>query len=218
ITVPDPPKREDGSIDSTFQLRWYRQHYFDNMNLADEAMLFMPRPFYSEKVNEYLDKLFVPDADTLIQAIDRLVAKAKPNQETYKYIVYTFLFKYQNPEIMGLDKVFVHLYDTYFATGEIDFWANSQLKKNIKEHADSLRKSLIGGKGANLIMQDASLKARAMYDIGAKYTVLYFFDPDCGACKKETPKLVDFYNRNKAKFNVEVYAVSADTSMQKMKD
>ncbi|HEX8039728.1 MAG TPA: thioredoxin family protein, partial [Chryseosolibacter sp.] len=49
-----------------------------------------------------------------------------------------------------------------------------------------------------------------------KYTILYIFDPDCGACKKETPKLVDFYS--KTKFDIEVFAVSADTSMAKMRD
>ncbi len=30
ITIPDPPKKADGSIDSTFQLKWYRKHFFDN--------------------------------------------------------------------------------------------------------------------------------------------------------------------------------------------
>jgi hypothetical protein len=29
--------------------------------------------------------------------------------------------------------------------------------------------------------------------------------------------LVDFYNKNKAKFDIEIFAVSADTSMAKMK-
>ena len=117
---------------------------------------------------------------------------------------------------MGLDEVFVHLNDSYFASGEMDFWANAQMKKNLKEHADRLRKSLIGAKGANLIMQDIQQKPRELYAIKNKYTVLYIFDPDCGSCKKETPKLVEFYN--KKKFDVEVYAVSADTSMVKMRD
>jgi len=88
----------------------------------------------------------------------------------------------------------------------------------VKEYADRLRTSLIGNKGANLIMQDASFKPRSMYDLKNKYTILFIFDPDCGHCRKETPKLVDFYSKSKAKFDVEVYAVSADTSMAKMRD
>ena len=216
VKVPDPPKKADGSIDSTFQLKWYREHFFDNFDLADDALIRMPRPVYQEKINEYLDKLYAPQADTLQKALNRLILSAKKNQETYKYAVWVSVLKFQNPEIMGLDEVFVHLNDTYFASGEMDFWANESMRKNLKEHADRLRKSLIGQKGANLIMQDINLKPRALYDIKNKYTVLYIFDPDCGSCKKETPKLVDFYNRKK--FDVEVYAVSADTSMVKMKN
>jgi thiol-disulfide isomerase/thioredoxin len=216
VRIPDPPKRADGSIDSTFQLKWYREHFFDNFDLTDDALIRMPRPIYQEKINEYLDKLYAPQADTIKQALNRIITKAKKNQETYKYAVWVSVLKYQNPDIMGLDEVYVHLNDNYFANGQMDFWANAQVKKNLKEHADRLRKSLIGQKGANLIMQDLNLKPRALYDIKNKYTVLYIFDPDCGSCKKETPKLVDFYN--KKKFDLEVYAVSADTSMVKMRD
>ena len=216
VEIPEPPKRSDGSIDSTFQLRWYREHFFDNFDLADDALIRLPRPIYQEKINEYLDRLYAPQADTLIKAIGKVIGKAKKNPETYKYAVWVTTLKFQNPEIMGLDEVFVHVNDTYYASGEMNYWANEQMRKNMREQADRLRKSLIGQKGANLIMQDANFKPRSLYDIKNKYTILYIFDPDCGSCKKETPKLVDFYN--KKKFDVQVYAVSADTSMVKMRD
>jgi len=216
IKIPDPPKKPDGSIDSTFQLRWYREHFFDNFDLSEPALICLPRPMYRDKINEYLDKLYAPNPDTVTKAVNRIISKAKKNQETYKYATWMCLLKYQQPEIMGLDEVYVNVYDTYFASGEMDFWANDKLKKNLKDHADRLRKSLVGKKAPNLIMQDANFKARSMYDIKNKYTVLFIFDPDCGHCKEETPKLVDLYN--KKKFDFEVYAVSADTSMAKMRD
>jgi thiol-disulfide isomerase/thioredoxin len=216
IVIPEPPKKADGIVDSTFQLKWYRQHFFDNMDVADDAFLQMPKPIYRDKINEYLDKLYAQQPDTLTKAVEFLVSKAKKNPETYKYAVWTCLLKYQQPEIMGLDAIYVNLFDKYFATGEMDFWVNAKTKKDLKEHADRLRKSLVGKTGPNLIMQDSNLKPRSMYDIKNKYTVLFIFDPDCGHCKTETPKLVSFYNRKK--FDVEVFAVSADTSMQKMRD
>ncbi|MBX2970138.1 MAG: redoxin domain-containing protein [Cyclobacteriaceae bacterium] len=218
IDIPEPPKRADGTIDSTFQLRYYREHFFDYFDLSDDALIRLPQPIYSQKVNEYLDKLFSPQADSIRKAIEPMIAKARKNQETYKYLVWTLVMKYQTPEFMGLDEIFVYLNDTYFASGEMNFWANDKLKKNLKDHADRLRKSLIGKTAPNLIMQDAALQPKELYKIKNKYTLVYFFDPDCGACKTETPKLVDFYAKNKAKFDVEVFAVSADTSMQKMKD
>lgn len=218
VKIPEPPKKADGTVDSTFQLRWYRQHFFDNLDLSNEAIVRMPRPILKEKMNEYLDKLFAPQADTLIKAIDGLLARAKKNQETYKYATWIALVKFQQPEIMGLDAVYVDIFDKYFASGEMDFWVNDKMKKSLQEYADRLRKSLIGKTGPNLIMQDQQLKPRELYNLKNKYTILYIFDPDCGHCKEETPKLVSFYNKNKARFDVEIFAVSADTSMAKMKD
>lgn len=218
VKVPDAPKKADGTIDSTFQLRWYREHFFDNFDLADDALIRMPRPMYSEKINEYLDKLFAPQADTITKAVYKLVAKARKNQETYKYAVWTSLLKYQQPEIMGLDAVYVNVYDKYFASGEMSFWVNDKLAKNLKEYAERTRKSLIGKTAPNLIMQDLNLKPRSMYDLKNRYTILYIFDPDCGHCKEETPKLVDFYTKNKTRLDLEIYAVSADSSLAKMRD
>ena len=50
IEVPDAPKRPDGSIDSLFQFRYYRIHYFDNFDLTNEALIRLPKPFYLEKL------------------------------------------------------------------------------------------------------------------------------------------------------------------------
>ena len=218
IEVPNPPKKADGSIDSTYQLKYYRQHFFDNLDLADDAMIRLPRPFYQEKVKEYLEKLFVPTPDSVMKAINGIVEKAKKNQETYKYMVFSLMMIYQAPEIMGLDEVFVRLNDTYWASGEMNYWAAASIKKSMKDYADRIRTSMIGRTGANLIMQDQNLQPRSMYDIKNKYTILFIFDPDCGHCREETPKLVEFYNKSKAQYNFEVYAVSSDTSMVKMKN
>ena len=67
-------------------------------------------------------------------------------------------------------------------------------------------------------MQDLNFQPKSMYDIKAKYTILFIFNPDCGHCREETPKLVDFYNKDKAKYDLEVFAISTDTSMKKMRD
>ncbi|UII32537.1 redoxin domain-containing protein [Fulvivirga ulvae] len=216
IDVPEAPILDNGVIDSTFSYRYYKDHYWDNFDLADPAMIRLSEPIYRKRVEDYLDKLLIQHPDTLTKAINRLAQIARANQDTYKYFTWTVTIKYQNPEIMGLDEVFVNIYDSYFASGEMDYWANDQLKKNLKERADQLRLSLIGMKAPNLIMLDEALQAKSLYDLKNKYTVIYFYDPDCGHCKKETPKLKKF--TEETSFDISVFAVSADTSMTKMKD
>lgn len=217
VVIPDPPKRTDGKVDSLFQLKYYREHYFDNFDLSDDALLRIDQPFYTKKVNEYLDRLYVQHPDTIMNAITKLVSKAKKNPETYRFLMIHLTSKYGTPEYMGMDEVFVWLYYTYYATGEMDFWANDKHKKNLKEFADKYCMSLIGKTAPNMIMQDEKLQPKSMYDIKSKYTILYFFDHSCGHCRKETPVLVDFYKKNKTRLNVEVYAVDIDSSMADMR-
>lgn len=218
VVVPDPPKRADGTIDSSFQLMYYRAHYFDDFNLADDALIRLSQPIYKNKIIEYLDRLHVQQPDTIIKAIQKIVAVAKKNPETYKFVLWTLTPKYATPEFMGMDEVFSWLYYTYYANGDMDSWATDKYKKSLKELADNYCKSLIGKTAPNMIMQDANLQPKSMYDIKTKYTLVYFFDHDCGHCRKETPVLVDFYKKNKTRFNLEVFAVDIDTTMASMKE
>lgn len=197
------------------QFQYYKSHFWDNIDLSNDAFLRLPNGFYRKKIEEYLDNLFLQSTDSLKVGIEYIISRAKPNPETYKYAVWNICIKYQNPKYMGQDELFVYLYDDYFANGEMDFWANESLKNNLKERADQLRKSLIGRQAQNMIMLDENLQRVSLHEIKNKYTVIYFYDPDCGHCKKETPKLNEFYKNTK--HDVEVFAVSADSSMVKMK-
>lgn len=216
IVVPDPPRKADGSIDSSFQFNYYRDHYFEYFDLSDEVNIRLPRPFYRDKVYDYLDRLFLQHPDTLTKVVDRLALKAGKNQETYKYMVWKCMTHYQQPKIMGLDEVYVNIVDKYIASGKLDI--DETIKKNTIDYANKVRKAMIGRTAPNLMMQDQNLQPKSMYDIKNKYTILFIYSPDCGHCREETPKLVDFYNKYKTKFDIGVYAPSIDTSMKKMRD
>lgn len=218
ISVPDPPKKSDGTIDSTFQYKYYKQHYFDNFGLGDEVMLRVQKVTYWDKVQNYLDKLVIQQPDTLFKEAVRLIDVAKQNQDTYKYLVWNIVVYYQNHTIMGLDQVYVKMVDKYITSGEMDYWLDKKTVSNMKDYADKLRRAPIGTKAPNLIMQDAQLQPKSMYDIKSKYTVLFFFKPSCGHCREETPKLVTMYNTKKKSLNFEVFAVSTDSTMKEMKD
>ncbi|HOH99242.1 MAG TPA: DUF5106 domain-containing protein [Bacteroidales bacterium] len=212
--IPPAPILENGREDSTFAYRYYRSHYWDNIDLSDERLL--RSPILHGKYEQYFDKVLIQHPDTIIKEADRLIALTRPNQEMFKYLVWLLTIKYETSKVMGFDAVFVHLIDTYYATGQA-FWINETVLNNIMERADILRPILLGKVAPNLIMLDTNERPVSMHAIKANYTLLYFWDTECGHCKKESPKLRDFYATARSTYGLEVFAVCADTSYAKMK-
>jgi peroxiredoxin len=61
------------------------------------------------------------------------------------------------------------------------------------------------------------MQAIRLSSIESRFIVLYFYDPDCGHCKKTTPKLRSSYPRLK-QMDVEVIAACTETNIEKWKD
>ena len=88
--------------------------------------------------------------------------------------------------------------------------SDSQLDK-VCDRANKTRPLLIGSYAPYLNLPDSTQKKWiAFYDLDAEYKILYFWDPDCGHCKKELPKLAHYVDSVKSEIDVKVYSVSSD--------
>ncbi len=206
----DPEVPEDIRQDREAGYYWFKSHYFDNIDLSDDRIV--RTPIYHTKLVTFLNKTVIQTPDTLIPAIDDLIEKLDPNSEVFKYTVHYTTYNFETSKIMGLDEVFVHMVDKYYKTG-LAYWMDEEKLKTIIEKADSKRKTLIGNKAPNLTLADTTGEnwISIYRDIKTKYVLLFFYDPDCGHCKKETPKLVEFFNAYE-KDDLAIYAVSSDNS------
>jgi hypothetical protein len=93
---------------------------------------------------------------------------------------------------MGMDGVFVCMAQEYYcpANNSKAFWIDSTKLVDLCEKADKTFPLLIGKKAPRLILADTSeTKWIDFYNLPNKYNLLLFWDPDCGHCKKEIPKL-----------------------------
>jgi peroxiredoxin len=212
--IPSAPILANGRPDSTFNYRYFKAHFWDNIDLSDDRLV--RTPFLHSKVEQYLSKLTPPTPDSLVVAIDKLFRMAGNNQETFKYLMWYLTVKYESSEIMGYDAIFVHLVDTYYADPKMS-WMNATVKENLIKRAIVLRPLLIGQPAPQMILYDTLQKPVSLHKVNAEYTLIYFWDPDCSHCKKETPLLKDFYEKNRLQYDLEVYAVCMDTSWKEMK-
>lgn len=212
--IPEPPKDAAGNVtDPEFQFRYYKKHFFDHIDFTDSR--FLRTNFFHEKVNEYIEKLTVPHPDSVAKAAEYLIDKTGDNKEMFRYLLVTLTGKYETSEIMGMDKVFVDLAEKYYLTGKAD-WADTSVVDKIRNKVNDIKPNLIGNKAPNLVLYDSLKRPINALSLKTNFTVLFFYDPDCGHCKTTAPKLKEIYKDLQAK-GAEVIGISSDPEVEHMK-
>lgn len=212
--VPEMPIKADGTRDSAFAYYYYREHYFDKINLSDERLL--RSPIYFSKLSYFMKHLVINIPDSIYPVTDSLVKWASGNKETFKYMVWYLTNTYETSNIMGMEAVFVHLVKNYY-TKEKAFWVDDATLYKIQDRAKILEPLLLGKVVKNLILPDSNGVYQALHSVNAPFAILYFWDPDCGHCKKVTPKVKAYYDKVKSK-GIKVFAVCTEVEMKKWKD
>jgi len=212
--LPEIPILANGRKDSTFAYRYFKTHFWDGTDFTDDRLL--RTPIFHNKLKKYFDQVLIQKPDTIIKEIDFYVELTRPNAEMFKYMVWFATNHYETSEVMGFDKIFVHVIDTYYVTGQAS-WTNKTVLENLIKKANKLKPILIGEKAPNMIMLDTNNQLVSMHNLNVNYLILLFWDPDCGHCEKEIPKLKEFYDEYKEKYNLEIFSVCSDTSLVKWK-
>lgn len=180
--VPPRPEKED----STFAYRYFRSHYWDEVNLTDGRLV--RTPVLEGKLDKYFAQLVPVQPDSIISACDNLIARTRKDKEVFKFVLWWLTYHYESSPYMGMDAVFVHLVEKYYVPGQA-YWLTEEQLNKIVSRAYSIAPNLIGQQAPPLQVQDTSAKPVSLYNTKAKYTVLVFWDPSCGHCKTEIPRL-----------------------------
>jgi thiol-disulfide isomerase/thioredoxin len=205
------PRTHDDSVNN---YNYYKAHYWDGVTFLDERII--RTPFFLKRLEHYYREVMPQSSDSLIKDIDYKILLSRSNPEMYKFLLNWLTDEYINPKYMGLDAVFVHLFEKYHSKG-VSTWLNEKQMESISRRAYMLMANLIGEKAANLDMLDSSGKAAPLYDINAEYTVICFWDPNCGHCKEEVPRLDSIYRASWKKHDVKIYAVLTPDDKENIK-
>ena len=189
------------------QYEFYRSHYFDHFSLNDPRA--MRSGLMHQKIDFYLQKLTYQVPDSQSVAMDYLLGLMNNNAEAFQYYLVHFLNESAKSKRMGMDAVYVHLIDAYYAKGAATWMDKEQLDKIIAQ-AETLRPILIGKTAPDMLFYKEDGETVSIHSIKADYTVLFFWDPECGHCKKSIPFIIDFYKAYKDK-GVEMLAICTKT-------
>lgn len=207
--------REPAMLNKTLRTRqdtidsyqYYKSQYWDGISFMDDAVV--RTPFFPAKLQRYYREIMPQDPDSIIQDADYKLLLARSSPEMYKYLLNWLTDEYINPKYMGQDAIFVHLFEKYHSKG-LTPWLNAKQNEVITRRAYMLMANLVGEKAANLELLDTANAVKSLYNVKAEYTVVVFWDPNCGHCKEELPRIDSFYRQNWQAKNVKLYAVMTE--------
>ncbi len=204
IEMPDELQQPDA--DDTQRYLYYKKHYFDNLDLLDNRLL--RTNFFHKRIEYYLEKLTYQIPDSISVSIDRILSGMNKESDMFKYYLVHFLNKFAKSKIVGMDAVYVHIVQNYYAKN-LAPWTDEETLKKIIDNANALAPILIGKTAPDIRMKKRDGTPVSLYDIKSKYIVLYIWEPDCGHCKKASPRMIEFNNAYKDK-GVTLFAVCAE--------
>ncbi len=191
------------SVKWVHNYNYNKDHFFDNVSLTDERLV--RTPILYARLNTFFTNVVIQAPDSINREIDKIIKKCQGNYKVFQFVAVYLFNHFRESEIMGHDAVMVKLADDIYLSGKAD-WVTKEFKDDLRKQIDLIRPNLIGKKGEDLIMDSYKGIFVSLYDIQKEFTILYFWEPDCGHCQVETPKLRDYYEKAKNE-GVEVFAV-----------
>jgi thiol-disulfide isomerase/thioredoxin len=181
---PSPKTQEEWNE----EFRYQKDHFFDNIDFLDKRFCYTN--YFPKKIEEYLLKQVETVPDTMAKVASRLVAKTMKDTTCYQLMLTTLTNYALQSNIMGMESVWAKLAEDYYLKG-LAGWADTTFLSDIRSEYKKVRFNRIGMTAKDLPLQDSLNRKVQLFNLGRKYTLLVFFEPSCGHCKKEIPSLHD---------------------------
>lgn len=205
---PDDPNRRD------LEYQLYKQRFWDHVDLSDDRIL--RTPVYHAMLNRFFNHFLLQIPDTIIKEADALIERSRANKEMFRYTLWFVANNAERSNIMGMDAVFVHLVETYYNTGQA-FWMTEEGLSRMKKRASQIKPGLIGNIAPNIVATTPDGTTKALHDIEAEFLLIYFWESECGHCKRETPELIRVFQKHKED-GLQVFALNVEADREKWID
>ena len=210
FTIPIGYKNPD-SIRWVMNYNYNKNHFFDNIDLNDERLI--RTPLLYSRLDSFFTNVLIQSPDTINKEIDKLINKCSSNYKMFQFVSVYLFNHFRESEIMGHDAVMVKIADDIYLSGKAD-WVTREFKDDLRKQIDLIRPNLIGKKAENMVMDSYKGIFVSLYDVEKDFTVLYFWEPNCGHCQEATPKLKAYYDKPKD-YSLEVFAVCTTADKEK---
>lgn len=210
IAIDLPPNLMQPSTKRADIVEYVQIHYFDNLDMTD-VRLQRTNYFYS-LIESYINNWIPQDWDSVTSAYSNLVAKTKPNKESFDAFLSAMLNKSLSSSIMGMENVWTRLAEDYIFDKEVDI--DDTTLSELRSKYEKIKLNRIGMFAQDLKMSTIDGDSLNLLDIDAEYIILEFYSTTCGYCKEDMTYMAkEFYPRYKDK-GVKVVAFTLSNSKE----
>ncbi len=206
------PGKTNSKVSDT---RYYLDHFFDNLDFKDVRMI--NTPVFTYRINEFLDTIPKIQGISPQSEIDRLLRLSSVNPRTGRFVAWYLITRFETYYfVQGNDALFVHVMNDWLENGKVG-WFYPELRSRELKQLKIFEPLLDGKQAPDLEMPDTSGTRQDLYGVKAQYTMLLFWASTCSHCRDEMPSISDFYKEFHKKYDLEIFAVSTDTSITRWK-
>lgn len=139
--------------------------------------------------------------------LDLFFNHISPKSDVGQFMMKQLMLNYNRDGDLQADEMLIHLYDEYYQPNQLQLFGEDG-ERRLQKTIERKRRTQLGAVIPNMEVLTESGSKTSTNDIQRKYTVLWFWDPDCEDCQHETPILHQFYLENADTYDFEVFGVS----------
>lgn len=178
-------------------------HFLDGIDLTDARLLHTPYP--ADKLDMYFNRMIPQSNDSLIKGI-RIAVQKFSVSKPYRDFLYTWLVQnYAHRRFPGSEKVYVFVAEQIIKAGDVAGFDHIAVQK-LQSRIELMQTTLPGTEPPGLSLPGPDGKTRDILSLNNRYTIVYFFDLTCPACKYAASEITRISSRYGSK-RLTVYAV-----------
>jgi thiol-disulfide isomerase/thioredoxin len=206
-------KQKQGTKEAT--VRTYLDHFFDNFDFSDARLI--NTPVFTQRLDEFIDTISVIPGLSMKTEVDRLIALSVAGKRTQEFVAWHLISRFETYYFLPEnEELYVHIIRDFLESGRIA-WYYPIVRERELGQVNKFEPILNGRPASELEMPDTSGAFQNLYSVKARYTLLLFWASTCSHCRDEMPSLIKFYKDFHKGYDLEIFAVSTDTSTVRWK-
>lgn len=217
------PKAEEipPAIQSNDSLRWVfeynfrKNHYWDYFDVADPR--FLRTPLFKPILENFADRVLIQRPDSVVPYVLQLIERSRSNPKSFRYVTSFMLNHFAQSQVMGMDAAFVRIAENYYLNG-LASWADSASLAGIARQVAFKQHNLLGMKATELKLESWENSWFSLHEQKSRFTILVFWEPDCGHCKTQLPELYNDVFLPLKNHGITLFAVNSQSNKKEWED